>query len=110
MRGSLLLMKAFVIKRMAVVLCATVALSLAAFAGAGTFAWMRAWALLALNLAMLVLGFTLMSRFNSGLLEARSAKHEGVKPFDRVISGIYASTALRSPWKARYVPNESLCG
>jgi hypothetical protein len=54
-------MKAFVMKRMAVVLFATIALSLFAFAAAGTFAWTRAWALLALNLALLAVGFPLMS-------------------------------------------------
>ncbi len=97
MRGRLLLMKAYVIKRMAVVLSATAGLSLVAFAAAGTFAWTRGWALLTLNLALLALGFVLMSHFNPGLLEARSAKHAGVKPFDRVISGIYSALVFAVP-------------
>jgi protein-S-isoprenylcysteine O-methyltransferase Ste14 len=82
-------MKAVLAKRRAVLVLGTAVWALIAFGAAGTVAWMGGWVLLALNLATFAVSTPLMLRYNPDLIEARSSRHEGVKPFDQVIVGIY---------------------
>ncbi len=67
------------------------------FLAAGTWDWPRAWLMLGLNLAALVVNFYLVWRFNPRIAETRSKVRAGTKGWDKVLIPIYGLLYLGYP-------------
>lgn len=67
------------------------------FASAGTWAWPRAWAYVAVVLVLEVVTLVLLARRAPETLRRRGEAGAGVEPFDRVFAGLWLTLALATP-------------
>lgn len=67
------------------------------FASAGTWAWPRAWAYVAVVLVLEVVTLVLLALRAPETLRRRGEAGAGVEPFDRVFAGLWLTLALATP-------------
>ena len=59
------------------------------FLPAGTWAWTKGWLFIVVFVALAVLASLFMRKVNPDLLAARINAHQGTKPWDKVLLGIF---------------------
>jgi protein-S-isoprenylcysteine O-methyltransferase Ste14 len=64
------------------------------FLPAGTWAWTKGWLFIGVFVALAVLASLFLRQVNPALLAARINAHQGTKPWDKVLLGIFLLTAL----------------